>query len=170
MDKKRSLIVLTALRFSDEYGAAALKSARSRGEGVVLCLVVDRDIPEELSGQLAEVGFLGERLMHELRDTMVAEYRERGMAHLEELAKEARRLGLDVETHVAEGPFLETVQRAAAQFGAGRILVARLSRAHLSRHLFGNPIDRLRREAGLPVELFHLSGQRASSAPPVSGD
>ena len=170
MGKQSCLIVLTALRFSDEYGAAALRSAAKRGEDVVLCLVVDRDIPEGLSGQLAEVGFLGERLMHELRDTMVAEYRERGLAHLEDLAAEAEKLGLRAEKHVAEGPFLESVRAAADRFEVTRILVARLSPAHLSRHLFGNPVDRLRREGGRPVELFPAHGGESRGRGEPSSD
>ena len=82
----RCLVVLTALRFSAEYGAAALESARERSEDVVLGLVVDRELAESVVGQRADIGFLGERLMHDLRDTMIAEYRDRGLAHLAELA------------------------------------------------------------------------------------
>jgi hypothetical protein len=47
--RPKCLVVLTALRFTPEYGRAALDSARGRGEDVELCLVVDREISEAVT-------------------------------------------------------------------------------------------------------------------------
>lgn len=162
-DKPRSLIVLTALRFSEEYGRAALASARDHGEDVVLCLIIDRKISDGVAGQLADVGFLGERLMHELSDTMVAEYREQGLGHLEDLSRDAKAMGLEVGTRVVDGPFLESVRKTAVECGASRILAARAERGHLSRVFFGSEINRLLEDAPCPVELFLPSGRRDPS-------
>jgi nucleotide-binding universal stress UspA family protein len=158
-DDSRCLVILTALRFSEEYGVAALRSAAARGEGVVLGLVVDRELSEVVADQLADVGFLGESLTEELRDTMTAEYRTRGLAHLSSLERSARELGLSVETRVVEGPFRPSVLELAREVGATRILVARMKTPHVSRLFFGSEISRLQREADLPVDVYHLSGE-----------
>jgi len=156
--RPRCLVVLTALRFSAEYGAAALRSARERSEDVVLGLVVDRDLSETVAGQLADVGFLGERLMHDLRDTMITEYRDRGLVHLADLEREAKGLGLAVETRVVEGAFRASVVQLAGETGAGRIVVARMHVPHLSRLFYGSEIDHLIRESPVPLDVYHLSG------------
>jgi len=156
--RSRSLVVLTALRFSAEYGAAALRSALKRSEDVVLGLVVDRDLSESVAEQLADIGFLGERLMHEFRDTMIGEYRDRGLVHLADLESEAKALGLAVETRVVEGAFRESVVELAREAGVGRIVVARMNVPHLSRLFFGSEIDRLVRESPVPVDVYRLSG------------
>ncbi|MEZ5064821.1 MAG: universal stress protein [bacterium] len=160
----RTLIVLTALRFSEEYGAAALRAAAKRSEDVVLGLVVDRDLSEAVAGQLADVGFLGERLMHEFRETMLQEYRTRGLAHLKELEQEARRLGLQVETRVVDGAFRASVFALAQQTGASRIAVARMNTAHVSRLFFGSEIEHLAKEARIPVDVYLLTGEVAATA------
>lgn len=154
----KCLVVLTALRFSEDYGAAALRSAKSRGEKVVLCLVVDREISNAVAGQLADMGFLGEKLLHSLRETMLAEYRTRGLGHLRDLEEQARGLGLSVESVVADGPFLEAVVNAARERDVDRIVVARTDRPHVSRLFFGSEIDRLLKRAPCPVEVFDVSG------------
>lgn len=160
----RCLVVLTALRFSPEYGQAALRAAKERGEAVVLGLVVDPQLSDNVAGQLADTGFLGEKVMHDLRDTMVAEYREQGHHYLRELETEAKALGLNVETRTVEGPFLESVLRLAKETGARRIAVARIKARHLSRVFFGSEIDRLQKRSELPVEVYRLSGNVLASA------
>jgi len=154
----KCLVVLTALRFSEDYGAAALRSAKERREGVVLCLVVDREISNAVASQLADVGFLGEKLLQNLRETMIGEYRTRGLGHLRDLEEQARGLGLAVETVVADGPFLDAVVNVARQHDVDRIVVARTDRPHLSRLFFGSEIDRLLKRAPCPVEVFDVSG------------
>jgi nucleotide-binding universal stress UspA family protein len=94
---------------------------------------------------------------------MVGEYRERGLGHLAALESEAARLGVSVERRLTEGPFLASVLRTAQECGVSRIYVARLERSHLSRLFLGNEVDRLRRKAPCPVELFRLSGQRETT-------
>jgi nucleotide-binding universal stress UspA family protein len=163
--RPKCLVVLTALRFSAEYGEAALRAARERSEDVVLGLVVDRDLSESVAGQLADVGFLGERLMHDLRDTMIAEYRDRGLAHLEILEREARGLGLDVATRVVEGAFRTSVLELARETAAQRIVVARMNVPHVSRLFFGSEIDALIRESPVPVEVYHLRGTVLEASP-----
>ena len=152
------LVVLIALRFSPEYGQAALQAAQRRGEAVVLGLVVDPQLSENVAGLLADTGFLGEKVMHDLRDTMVAEYREQGQHYVEELEAEAKGLGLAVETRSVEGPFLDTVLRLAEETRVRRISVAQIKARHLSRVFFGSEIDRLQKRALVPVEVYRLSG------------
>lgn len=161
MSKERPvcLIVITAQRFSPEYGEAALASARAHGEDVVIDLILDPNAPDEVADRLAEAGFLGERLMHEVRDTMDREYRERGQEHLVALAARAAELGLRVETRTARGSFAETVRDEAVACHAVRVLAAQLSASPLARALFGSETTRLRRRVACPVELFDLAGQ-----------
>jgi nucleotide-binding universal stress UspA family protein len=156
--RPKCLVVLTALRFSPDYGTAALRSAVERGEDVLLCVVLDPELPDTVCAQLADVGFLGERLTHDLQDTMAAEYRNRGLEHLHELTEEARALGLQAESIIREGPFLETVVAVARERGVQRVVVSRLDRPHVSRVFFGSDIDRLVRRAPCPVEVFDWSG------------
>ena len=155
---KTSLVVVTALRFSPDYGEAALASALRHGEDVVLCLVVDRDIPEAVSEQLVDVGFLGEKVRQNLRETMIAEYRERGLLNLSLLVEKARSRGIQVESCVKDGPFVDSVLEVCEERRISRILVPRLNRSHLSRIFFGSEIDRLVRRVPCPVEIFRLSG------------
>ena len=89
---------------------------------------------------------------------MITEYRERGLGHLAELAEEAREMGLEVETRVEDGPFLETVRSVARSIEATRIIAARLARPHVSRLFFGSEVDRLVRDAPCPVDLFDWTG------------
>ena len=163
--RNTSLVVLTALRFSPDYGEAALASALRRGEDVVLCLVVDRDIPEAVSGQLVDVGFLGEKVRHDLEETMISEYRERGLGNLNLLVEKARLLGLRVESCVKDGPFVDSVLEVCEELRIARILVPQLNRSHLSRIFFGSEIDRLVRRASCPVEIFRLSGASLTGPP-----
>ncbi len=152
-DRPRSLIVFTALRFTREYGASALRSAASRGEDVVLCLVADRETPDAVSGQLADTGFVGERLAHDLKETMTTEYRERGATYLEELVRDAAERGLAVESRVVDGPFVETILEVARQAQVDRILAPRMREVW-----FASEVDRLAREAPCPVDRFEESG------------
>ena len=160
----KCLVVLTALRFSPDYGTAALRSAAEHGEDVVFCLVVDRDLSDNVCGQLADVGFLADGLMHDLQDTMASEYKSRGLANLHERTEEARSLGLQAETVVREGPFVDVVECVAREREAGRILVARTDRPHLSRVLFGSELDRLVRRAPCEVEVFDWTGAPVAAA------
>jgi predicted TIM-barrel fold metal-dependent hydrolase len=157
------LIVVTALRFSPEYGEAALESARARDERVVIELILDPDVPEAVAARLAEAGFLGERLMHELRDTVAREYRERGHENLDTLVRRASELGMGVQTRTAQGPFVDTVREEAARCGADRVLAAQQSSPPLPRVLFETDVDRLRRSVACPVEVFDLSGELVPS-------
>jgi nucleotide-binding universal stress UspA family protein len=150
--------VLTALRFTPEYGRAALDSARGRGEDVVLCLVVDREISEAVTDQLVDVGFLGEKLRHRLRDTMIAGYRERGLANLEELLQTAKAMSLGAEREIVDGPFLASVLEVAAKHHVARIVVARVRRPDVSIAFFGKEIDRLVKKAPCPVDVFDWTG------------
>lgn len=152
------LIVLTALRFTPEYGRAALESARERGEDVVLCLAVDREISDAVTEQLVDVGFLGEKLRNRLRDTMVTEYRERGQANLDELMQMAKTMSLGAEREVVDGPFLPSVLEVAAAHHVGRIIVARVRRPDVSIAFFGKEIDRLVKKAPCPVDVFDWTG------------
>ncbi|NNE42804.1 MAG: universal stress protein [Gemmatimonadetes bacterium] len=171
--RAKCLVVLTALRFSAGFGTAALRSAVDRGEDVVLCLIVDRELSDGVAGQLADVGFLGEKVMHDLQDAMVAEDRCRGLEYLEQLESEARALGLNVETETREGPFLDAVRELADKHGVARILASRLDRPHVSRLFFGSQVDRLARKCSQPVEIYdgtrlpEASG-RACPEPPAS--
>ncbi len=154
----RSLIVFTALRFTREYGASALRSAASRGEDVVLCLVADRETPDAVSDQLADTGFVGERLAHDLKETMTTEYRARGAAYLEELVRGATDLGLAVESRVVDGPFVEAILEVARQTGVDRILAPRMREV-----FFASEVDRLARRAPCPVDRFEASGAPVSA-------
>jgi nucleotide-binding universal stress UspA family protein len=163
------LVVLTALRFGTGYGTAALRSAMERKQDVVLCLVVDRDISSAVSDQLVDVGFLGERVMDRLRDSMVSEYRLRGRENLEALAAEAESLGLRVESLVREGPFLESILAVCRERKIARILVGRGRGSHLSRLFFGSEIGRLEKVAPCPVEVFSWEGECVSESSPPPG-
>lgn len=160
------LVALTAFRFSPGFGAAALQSARDRGEAVALCLVRERQKSDAVADRLADSGFLAEKMLHELRDTMDSEYHSRGLEHLEELAAEARRAGLEVETLEIDGPFPEGASRVARERGTSRILVTRLERPSLARVLFGSEIDRLLKLAPCPVEVFDRHGETVEASGP----
>jgi nucleotide-binding universal stress UspA family protein len=163
------LVVLTALRYGHGYGSAALRSAVERGYDVVLGLFVDRDISSAVSDQLVDVGFLGEKVMDQLRDTMVSEYRLRGRENLESLVAEAESLGLKVEAVVRDGPFLESILAVCREWKITRILVGRGRGSHLSRLFFGSEIGRLEKAAPCPVEVYTWEGERVSESAPPPG-
>ncbi|MBZ0269289.1 universal stress protein [bacterium] len=156
--RPRCLIAVTALRYSREFGQAAIASAAAAGEEAVLLFVLDPDVPGAVAGHLAEGGFLGERLMHELRDTMMEEYRERGCGHLEDLEERARAAGVPVRTRVEEGAFVETACDVAAEESATRILAAAVPQSPLARVFLRSETDRLRIAAPCPAEVFGLDG------------
>lgn len=164
MAKPVCLIVITAQRYSPEFGEAALASARTQGEDVVVDLVLDPDVSDSVAERLAEAGVLGERLAQDLRDTMDREYRERGEEILVALAARAVELGLRAQTRTTRGPFVESVRDEAAACGAGRVIVAQLSHSPLARALFGSDSGRLRRRLPVPLELLDLSGHVVSPA------
>jgi nucleotide-binding universal stress UspA family protein len=155
----RCLIAVTALRYSDQYGAAAIASAAAAGEEALLLFVLDSDVPGSVAGRLAEGGFLGERLMQELRDTMIEEYRERGRGHLDDLERRARAAGVTAHTRIVEGPFLETVCEVALEEGVARILAADGPRSPLARVFLRSEADRLRAAAKCPAHVFNLDGE-----------
>lgn len=163
--RPKCLIVLTALRLTPEYGQAALASARDRGEDVVLALFVDREISEAVTDHLVDAGFLGENLRHKLSDTMMAEYRERGMENLEALLSAASAMSLGAERVVVDGPFLNSVLSVAASHHVSRIAVARMRRPDASTALFGREIDRLVKKAPCPVDVFDWATGAARSEP-----
>jgi len=158
----RCLIAVTALRYSEEFGKAAIASAAAAGEEAVLLFVLDPDVPGSVAGRLAEGGFLGERLMQELRDTMMEEYRERGCGHLEDLEERARAAGVPVRTRVEEGPFVETTCDVAEEEHVTRILAAAVPRSPLARVFLRTESDRLRTAARCPAEVFDLDGTPTS--------
>jgi nucleotide-binding universal stress UspA family protein len=161
----RCLIAVTALRYSEEYGMAAVASAAAAGEEAVLLFVLDPDVPGSVAERLAEDGFLGERLMHELQDTMLEEYRERGRGHLDDLEARARAAGVVVRTRIAEGPFVETVCEVAEEERVGRILAADVPRSPLARVFLRSETDRLRRAARCPAHMFGLDGEPLPTPP-----
>ncbi|GJM44800.1 MAG: hypothetical protein DHS20C21_16420 [Gemmatimonadota bacterium] len=175
--KGRCLLVLTALRFSEGYAAAALASARRRGEEVVLCLVEDGEVSETVSHRLLDGGALGERLVADLRATIDHDQSDRGHWHLEEVRAEAAALGLSIQTREISGEFVASVRKVARELEVDRILVARAGRTRIARALGGSRIERLRRASDCPVVVFELSGEqvsgleeeeRASVVPPES--
>lgn len=159
------LIAVTALRYSEKYGAAAIASAAAAGEEAVLLFVLDPDVPGSVAERLAEGGFLGERLMQELRDTMLEEYRERGRGHLDDLEARAREAGVAVRTRMAEGPFVDTVCEVAAEERVDRILAAEVPRSPLARVFLRSETDRLRAAAGCPAHVFDLDGEPRPGRP-----
>lgn len=162
----KCLIALTAFRYGSGFGAAALQSAQERGQSVILCLVRERAKSDAVADRLADSGFLAERMLHELQETMASEYGSRGREHLAELAAEARRLGLVAETLEVEGAFPDAAAQAAREHGAVRILVARLERPHLARVLFGSEVRRLMKLSPCPVEVFDRHGEPVGAIRP----
>ena len=120
--------------------------------GLVLCLVADRETSDAIGDQLADTGFVGERLAHDLKETMTSEYRARGTAYLEELVRQAVEMGLAVETRVVEGPFVDAAVEVPGETALDRILAPRIWEA------FFGEIDRLARRAPCPVDRFEASG------------
>jgi nucleotide-binding universal stress UspA family protein len=165
-NRGKCLVALTVFRFSPGFGTAALESARNRGEAVVLCLVRERAKSDAVADRLADSGFLAERMLHELQETMASEYRSRGLEYLQELTAEAGRLGIPVEAVEVEGAFPECVARVARERGAARILVTRLERPTLARVFFGSEIDRLLKLASCPVEVFDRRGAEVEAERP----
>jgi nucleotide-binding universal stress UspA family protein len=159
----KCLIALTVFRYSAGFAAAALQSARGSGQDVILCLVRERAKSDAVADRLADSGFLAERMLHELQETMASEYRSRGREHLADLTDEARRLGLAAETLEVEGPFPDAAAEAAREHGAARILVTRLERPNLARVLFGSEVQRLMKLAPCPVEVFDRHGEPVGS-------
>ncbi|HMB68007.1 MAG TPA: universal stress protein [bacterium] len=165
-NRAKCLVALTAFRFSPGFATAALESARDRSEDVVLCLVRERAKSDAMADRLADSGFLAERMLHDLQETMATEYRARGLEYLRELAEEAARLGIRVDTMEVEGAFPECIAQVAREVGAGRIVVTRLERPTLARVFFGSEVDRLTKLAPCPVEVFDRRGAAVEAERP----
>lgn len=86
-----------------------------------------------------------------------------GQAYLAKKAQELAQQGVQVQTHLEEGPPAEVIARFVERNGIDLIAMVTHGRSGIGRWVFGSVADRVLRSARVPILLVRAKGGGGSS-------
>jgi nucleotide-binding universal stress UspA family protein len=151
------ILILSPTRHNPRSVDLAISLAEKSRSSLVAVFIVDTKVTDAISGRIVDIGFLGDRVSTQLKNAILKEYEARGRRDLDEVKERARRSGIDCETVVSRGDFVEESLRIAAEKDAEAMVVSRAERSDLSRKLFGSAVNDLVKRAPCPVTVVRDS-------------
>lgn len=145
------MLILSPTRHNPKSVDLALSLVKKTGRSLLAVFIVDTKVSEAISGRIVDIGFLGDRVSTQLKNAILSDYETRGRRELQDVKQRTERLGIDCETLVGKGDFVEESLRIAAERHVEDIVVSRAERSNLSRKLFGSAVNELLERAGCPV-------------------
>jgi nucleotide-binding universal stress UspA family protein len=149
----RVMLILSPTRHNPKSVDLAVSLAGETGRSLLAVFIVDTKVTDAISGRIVDIGFLGDKVSTQLKGAILREYETRGRRDLEEVKEHAGRSGIECETVVSRGDFVEESLRIAAEKEVEAIVVSRAERSKLSRKLFGSAVNELVKRASCPVTV-----------------
>ena len=148
------VLALTTVEQAPEVVDAALDFASAKKAKLFAVFILDESVPAAIFEKLTDIGFIGEKPGAELESAVSLEYRRQAMTTLTEIEGLAEAKGVDCETGVVEGDFMDKCLEVVAKYAADTLIIVRTRRSFLSRLLAGTGIDELVRRAPCEIKVF----------------
>lgn len=129
------LLLIPSNRNAPNATRQAIALAKARGGGLTVVSVLNPEVLDRVSSTLSDVGFMGERVGEQVRETLWREYRTRAEQLAQGIAEQARREGVPAEAHVEEGDPGEICNRLVPQLRIGVAVLVAERRSWLTRLL-----------------------------------
>jgi nucleotide-binding universal stress UspA family protein len=148
------MLVLSPTRHNPKSVDLALSLVQTSRRPLLAVFIIDTKVTDAISSRIVDIGFLGDRVSTQLKKAILNEYEGRGRRDLDEVRKRAQELGVDCETLVRKGEFVEECLRIAGERTVEEVVVSRAERSNLSRKLFGSAVNELLQKATCPVMVI----------------
>lgn len=145
------MLVLSPSRHSPKSIDLALSLVQTSKRPLLAVFVMDTKVPDAISSHIADIGFLGDKVSDQLEATIHKEYEARGRRELAEVKERAEALGIECETLVRKGDFVEECLKIAREKDVEDMVVSRAERSNISRKLFGSAVNELLERAACPI-------------------
>ncbi len=145
------MLVLSPTRHTTKSIDLALSLVQTSKRPLLAVFVMDIKVADAILSHIVDIGFLGDKVSDQLAATIHSEYETRGRRELEEVKERALELGIECETLVRKGGFVEECLKIAREKGIEDMVVSRADRSNISRKLFGSAVNELLERATWPI-------------------
>jgi nucleotide-binding universal stress UspA family protein len=145
------MLVLSPTRHTPKSIDLALSLVQTSKRPLLAVFVMDIKVADAILSHIVDIGFLGDKVSDQLAATIHSEYEARGRRELEEVKERALELGIECETLVRKGGFVEECLKIAREKGIEDMVVSRADRSNISRKLFGSAVNELLERATWPI-------------------
>lgn len=145
------MLILSPTRHLPESVNLAISLVKDSKRPLLAVFVLDTKVTDVISNRIVDVGFLGDKVSSQLQAAILKEYEDRGKRELEEVKQRAGEVGVQCETLIRKGDFVEECLRIAKEKKVEDMVVSRAERSNISRKLFGSAVNELLERAPCPV-------------------
>ena len=145
------MLILSPTRHNPRSVDLAFSLVQKTKRSLTAVFIVDTKVSDAISGRIVDIGFLGDRVSTQLKNAILRDYETRGRRELQEVEERARELGIECDTVVGRGDFVQESLRIAAEKQVEDIVVSRAERSNISRKLFGSAVNELLERSPCPV-------------------
>ena len=145
------MLILSPTRHLPKSVDLAISLVKDSKRPLLAVFVLDTKVADVISNRIVDVGFLGDKVSSQLKAAILKDYEDRGRRELEEVKQRAEDLGLQCETLIRKGDFVEQCLRIAKDKKVEDMVVSRAERSNISRKLFGSAVNELLERAPCPV-------------------
>ena len=145
------MLILSPTRHNPRSVDLAFSLVQKTKRSLTAVFIVDTKVSDAISGRIVDIGFLGDRVSTQLKNAILRDYEKRGKRELQEVEERARELGIECDTVVGRGDFVQESLRIAAEKQVEDIIVSRAERSNISRKLFGSAVNELLERSPCPV-------------------
>jgi nucleotide-binding universal stress UspA family protein len=151
------MLVISPSRHNPKAVELAFDLVAESGRKLLAVFVIDSKVADAISDRIVDIGFLGDTVSSQLESAILSDYEERGRRDLKEVGDRARQAGIECETLLREGDFVEECLRIAAENRVEDMVVSRAERSNISRRIFGSAVNELIERAPCPVMVVNDS-------------
>ncbi len=145
------MLVLSPTRDNPKSVDLALSLVKKTGRPLLAVFIADLRLTDGLSGRVVDIGFLGDSVSTHIEEAVLKDYEARGRKELGEVKAKADKLGVQCETLVRRGYYVEECLKIASEREVEDIIVSRAERSNLARKLLGSAVNDLLEKAPCPV-------------------
>jgi bacterioferritin len=118
---------------------------------VVAC--IEREVPNSLSALISDVGFLGEKVTNDVKDTIIDEYKERANRNLDAISERGEEEDEDVEVDLLRS--VEEIRERLRQEPIDYLIVNYTNDEFISEEVLKYPLDKLIEGIEYPYEIYY---------------
>jgi nucleotide-binding universal stress UspA family protein len=145
------MLVLSPTRDNPKSVDLALSLARKSNRPLLAVFIADLRLTEDISGKIVDIGFLGDSVSTHIEQAVLKDYEARGMKELKDVKMKAGKMGIQCETMVRRGYYVDEILKIASEREIEDIIVSRAERSNLARKLLGSAVNDLLEQAPCPV-------------------
>ncbi|MCP4266223.1 MAG: universal stress protein [Candidatus Brocadiaceae bacterium] len=152
MDK--ILLILSTTRKSNKCIKEAVDIASKENAKLIILFVVDNEVPQKIFDSLTEEGWIGGKTTENLFNAVLDEYSIQGKEKISEIEEAAKSKGVDYQSIIKRGTFLDVALSVAEKEQVSLILVTRRKRSRLSRFFFGSAVAELEEKVTCETKII----------------